>query len=856
MGVPYTFGTATTSIPLSQLDANFNTPVTLGNTTVGLGNTVTTVGNLTLTNVTITSGTINAAVVDSGYVANSVVYADSSGVLTAGSANLVFTGTNLGIGTSSPATLLSLAANNTGAENNTLRFWDTATNTTANQQIGKIEFYSSDTSTPGAGVKSYIGAFATDGTPDAYLAFATADGAAQATERMRIDSSGQIGIGGTPTASVTLDVSKVVGIGQNTAYGIWSRGSAAPTSNNNVSNYVSTISTSANGGTPYTITTLAGFRALEGTINADSTATNQYGFFADASLTGATNNYGFYGNIASGTNRWNFYANGTAANYFAGQVQLAAGSAGTPALSAFGDTNTGIFFPAADTIAFTEGGVESMRIDSSGNVGIGTSSPTAKLYVNANNATATQILQDETNGAKLRCITNSINVDFGNSGGGGYLAVSGAYPLTFSTNSSERMRIDSSGNVGIGTSSPNADSTVFAPVLSVKGGSFDGVVELVGSRADGSATGVGQLRFVQNANTTGKTISYIIGETEGATANNRGGTLQFWTKANAGSLAERMRITSGGNVGIGTTSPNAKLNVVVPNLSTVGLLANSGLNINTDGGAVGNLYQIGFGYGVASTYASSAVYGLTTDSAGYNNTALCFATRSATTDTAPTERMRITSAGDVFIGRTSDTDVAGISLVKDGFIRVNRDSAACMIINRNVDDGDLVVFRQASATEGSISVSGSTVSYNGGHLSRWSQWQNQTGKPEVYRGSVLESTNDMCEWNQDNEQATKTIISSTVKSKAVAGVFDMYDTDDKDNPYDFYVAQSGDFVIRIAQGVVVENGDLLESAGDGTAKPQTDDICRSSTVAKVTSNYVSTTYADGSYCVPCILMIG
>jgi hypothetical protein len=119
----------------------------------------------------------------------------------------------------------------------------------------------------------------------------------------------------------------------------------------------------------------------------------------------------------------------------------------------------------------------------------------------------------------------------------------------------------------------------------------------------------------------------------------------------------------------------------------------------------------------------------------------------------------------------------------------------------------------------------------------------------------------MCVWEKDgqpllNEQATKTIVSTAPSSKAVAGVFDRYDEDDQDNPYDFYVAQSGDFVIRIAEGVTVQNGDLLESAGDGTARPQADDICRSSTVAKVTSNYVSATYEDGSYCVPCILMIG
>ena len=60
-GVPNIFGNATTSIPLSQLDVNFNTVATLGNASIGLGNTTTTVGNLTLTNVTITSGIINSA---------------------------------------------------------------------------------------------------------------------------------------------------------------------------------------------------------------------------------------------------------------------------------------------------------------------------------------------------------------------------------------------------------------------------------------------------------------------------------------------------------------------------------------------------------------------------------------------------------------------------------------------------------------------------------------------------------------------------------------------------------------------------------------------------------------------------
>jgi hypothetical protein len=54
-GVPYTFGSATSSIPLSQLDSNFTTPVTIGTTTVALGNTVTTLANVTVSNVTVSS---------------------------------------------------------------------------------------------------------------------------------------------------------------------------------------------------------------------------------------------------------------------------------------------------------------------------------------------------------------------------------------------------------------------------------------------------------------------------------------------------------------------------------------------------------------------------------------------------------------------------------------------------------------------------------------------------------------------------------------------------------------------------------------------------------------------------------
>jgi hypothetical protein len=70
MPVTYTFATATTSIPLSQLDTNFATAITLGNTGIQLGNTVTTLNNMTFPNVTITSGTANAVTIGNGTYTN------------------------------------------------------------------------------------------------------------------------------------------------------------------------------------------------------------------------------------------------------------------------------------------------------------------------------------------------------------------------------------------------------------------------------------------------------------------------------------------------------------------------------------------------------------------------------------------------------------------------------------------------------------------------------------------------------------------------------------------------------------------------------------------------------------------
>jgi hypothetical protein len=113
MAVPYTFGSATTSIPLSQLDSNFATTITLGNTAIQLGNTVTTLNNMTLANVTISSGTSNLAATAITNGTSNVTIASSGGniaMATNGTtAVTIDTSQNVGIGTTSPTQKLTVS---------------------------------------------------------------------------------------------------------------------------------------------------------------------------------------------------------------------------------------------------------------------------------------------------------------------------------------------------------------------------------------------------------------------------------------------------------------------------------------------------------------------------------------------------------------------------------------------------------------------------------------------------------------------------------------------------------------------------------------------------------------------------
>ena len=389
----------------------------------------------------------------------------------------------------------------------------------------------------------------------------------------------------------------------------------------------------------------------------------------------------------------------------------------------------------------------------------------------------------------------------------------------------DTLQVGDSGSDATVQSNGNAD------LILKTGNSTTGSVTLADG-ANGSLTvalnGTGQV--IVNAGAVGTPTIAPTGDTNTGIFFPAADTIAF---AEGG--AEAMRIDSSGNVGIGTSSPGTALQL-------------------GDGSSGTKKFRIHRGSGTDYTDIWNDTGSTIIDTVGGGNT---------TFRMSGTERARFTSGGEFYVGTTVNVlvgNTAGINIFNNGQANYSVDGNTVLYVNRKTNDGILIEFRQDNTVEGNISVSGSTVSYNGGNLSRWAQLTTPKDDTPLFKGTVMSNLDEMNEYVDaegnpvENEQLNKVKVSDVEGDANVAGVFVNWDYDEAHQVDEINMAMTGDMIIRIAQGVTVARGDLLMSAGDGTAMPQGDDIVRSKTIAKVTSTHVTCTYDDGSYCVPCVLM--
>jgi len=301
-----------------------------------------------------------------------------------------------------------------------------------------------------------------------------------------------------------------------------------------------------------------------------------------------------------------------------------------------------------------------MTIDSSGNVGIGTASPTADLHISYGSGSGL-LVEDTTNSPSVKSVVTSGNTE-------SYFGATSNHPLVFLQNNTERMRIDSSGNVAIGDSVAEAK-------LHVKSSGTAGLNISQGVKIEGLGVG---------ANGDAACLSFAAGDAQvkGAVTFTRNssygrGYMSFLVNGDASytnpsTSDERMRITSGGNVGIGT-SPLAKFHVD-----------------NTN-----SAFYMGYG-------GNEDIYLQTT------NGNVLFTDKGATT-----ERMRVDSSGNLLVGKTSDTyNTAGSVIRASGMIRATVSGDAAAQFNRLTSDGTLLNFSRSGSTVGSVSVTTTGTTYN------------------------------------------------------------------------------------------------------------------------------------------------
>ena len=508
----------------------------------------------------------------------------------------------------------------------------------------------------------------------------------------------------TASTALALDASKNVVSVTNTGTGN-NVLSASPTLTGTIAGASLSLSSLTSGRVTYATTAGLLTDSANLTFNGTTLTANTIGAFT------------LGGTVAGGGNQLNNVIIGTStplAGAFTtlsatGVATFSAGTVSLPAITTTGDTNTGIFFPAADTIAFTEGGTEAMRVSSNGYLGIGSNSPTSVLQVGSGSITpayTSGISQQHPYNPSLSLLAPaatavSSNILMGDDVSSSLVVLKYTYStkeLTFNnqatsgyqtwfTGGSERMRIDSSGRLGIGTSSPTKALTVSTNT------STDGIL-ITGSTNP-------RLQVVDTTNSV--TLELISGDSQATIRTDTNHPIVFGTNG-----TERMTLDATGVVGIGITTAGSNAGVFsqlqIGGTST----ANSrtliyGQKNASAGGIISNGY-----YDASNNLVYSQTYGVS--QLYLNNGTFIFsnaASGTAGTNVTVTEVMRIDADRNLCVGTTSST--AGSATVRTHISGTDYALGLSVLASGGQQN---IRFINGTTAVGSVTTTSSATSYN------------------------------------------------------------------------------------------------------------------------------------------------
>ena len=603
---------------------------------------------------------------------------------------------------------------------------------TTGEQIGQILFTDN-----AAGEYGFIGCYAdanagSSDYPGRFVFSTTADGASSPTERLRIDSSGNVGIG-TSSPGALLDVN-----GAAKFAGDVEVGDRTSTSGNFIWNYLN-----ASGDNPQLV------------IRCKNSA-------SDASSP-------FVLGTHSNPDAIQFHPNGSAA--FASRVLIGTTTEGAAAADNLtiadsghcgitirsGATHDGaIYFSDATSgaaeydgyIYYTQNGrnlifgtaqTEAMRIDSSGNVGIGVTSPDSPLEVAGTNPSLVTVHHsDGGTGDEARIMLGALSGQQPDNRGAGIAAVNNGagHDLTIKTSPShslsptEKVRITSSGRLLVGSTSSRANGYGDNASLQLEGTSYPKAAIsaiLNSNNANGPSINFAKTRGTSNGSSTvvqsGDTlgvINFVGGDGTDITSpaakirvevdgtpgsNDMPGRIVFDTTPNgSASPSERMRIDSQGRLLVGTTSTTIASALLTIQSSDPSFYIQKS-SLPSSGNAIGAIRFADNSNNLGGMIEAEAEASWTSGSS--HPTRLVFST-TASSASSPTENMRITEDRQILFGTTTTNGSGGITFKTN---IVGSGTVASAVFSGDNRDNDVITFLRSGSTVGKIKVAGSATQY-------------------------------------------------------------------------------------------------------------------------------------------------